>query len=165
MTIIEAHQAPNVRAFSHGVIALLYILCEKWSPYDTNFLHTTIIRYHKILRTKTIIRCWQSSLSMLWSVMDAEVAGADFEFKEKRMWHFPHCIEAVDGKHIQIQKFWLDASVTWIINIIFPMAMVDPDYKFVYVDMWPFFQETIFWKKWKMARCLFLIQLFYKKQL
>lgn len=76
----------------------------------------------------------------------------------QEMSHFPHCIGAVDGKHIRAQKFRHSGSMNLNYKHYFSivlMAIVDSDYKFVYVDIGAYgkdcdssiFQETVFWKK------------------
>lgn len=70
---------------------------------------------------------------------------------------FPHCIGAVDGKHVRVQK--LPGSGSMNLNYkhyfsIVLMAVADSDYRFVYVDIGAFgkdcdssvFKETVFWK-------------------
>lgn len=70
---------------------------------------------------------------------------------------FPHCIGAVDGKHIRVQMFPNSGSMNLNYKNYFSivlMAIVDSNYKFIYVDIGAFgkdcdsaiFKETIFWK-------------------
>jgi len=52
--------------------------------------------------------------------------------------HFPNCLEAIDGKHIHIQKPYSTGSEFLIINIFFSvvlMAVVDAEYCFTSVDI------------------------------
>lgn len=76
------------------------------------------------------------------------------------MSNFPHCIGAVDGKHIRVQKFRHSGSMNLNYKHYFSivlMAVVDSDYKFIYVDIGAYgkdcdssvFQESVFWKKMK----------------
>jgi len=70
---------------------------------------------------------------------------------------FPHCLGAVDGKHIRVQNFPDSGSMNLNYKNYFSivlMAIVDSDYKFIYVDIGVYgkdcdsavFKETPFWK-------------------
>lgn len=58
--------------------------------------------------------------------------------KYKQMWHFPNCIGAIDGKHINIQCP-INAGSTYYnykgSNSIVLLALVDADYKFIAIDI------------------------------
>jgi hypothetical protein len=57
-------------------------------------------------------------------------------FEER--WQFPHCIGALDGKHITITKPAKSGSSFFNYKQTFPvvlMAIVDADYKFVTIDV------------------------------
>lgn len=58
--------------------------------------------------------------------------------KYKNMWHFPNCIGAIDGKHINIQCP-INAGSTYYnykgSNSIVLLALVDADYKFIAIDI------------------------------
>ncbi|XP_045480255.1 protein ANTAGONIST OF LIKE HETEROCHROMATIN PROTEIN 1-like [Harmonia axyridis] len=56
----------------------------------------------------------------------------------ERKWQFPHCIGAIDGKHVVIKKpgksgsSYINYKHTFSIVL---MAVVDPDYKFITIDV------------------------------
>ena len=55
-----------------------------------------------------------------------------------RRWNLPHCVGAVDGKHVAIRKPKKGGSVFWNYkgyNSVVLMAMVDADYKFRWVQV------------------------------
>lgn len=60
------------------------------------------------------------------------------EKKYKDVWNFPHCIGAVDGKHVQLQapigsgSNFFNYKSTFSIVL---MAVVDADYNFLYADV------------------------------
>ncbi|XP_008183391.1 protein ALP1-like [Acyrthosiphon pisum] len=58
--------------------------------------------------------------------------------KYKKMWHFPNCIGAIDGKHINIQCP-INAGSTYYnykgsYSVVL-LALVDADYKFIAIDV------------------------------
>lgn len=57
-------------------------------------------------------------------------------FEER--WNFPNCIGAIDGKHMLLQKPAKSGSTFYNYKHTFSivlMALVDADYKFIYVDV------------------------------
>ncbi|XP_047521177.1 protein ALP1-like isoform X2 [Pieris napi] len=71
--------------------------------------------------------------------------------------HFPHCLGAVDGKHIRIENFPNSGSMNLNYKGYFSivlMAVVDSNYKFIFVDIGSYgkdcdsaiFQRTQFYK-------------------
>jgi len=58
------------------------------------------------------------------------------EFEQR--WNFPHCVGAMDGKHIVVQKPTKSGSAFFTYKHTFAiqlLAVVDADYKFIYVDV------------------------------
>lgn len=56
--------------------------------------------------------------------------------KYKKMWHFPNCIGAIDGKHINIQ-YPINGGSSYYkgSNSIVLLAIIDADYKFIAIDV------------------------------
>ena len=65
----------------------------------------------------------------------------DWNIIEKKFntkWNFLNCIGALDGKHIVITAPWNSGSLYFNYKGTFSlvlMALVDADYKFIYVDI------------------------------
>jgi len=58
--------------------------------------------------------------------------------KYKDMWHFPNCIGAIDGKHINIECPINSGSTFFNYkgsHSVVLLALVDADYKFIAVDV------------------------------
>ena len=67
-----------------------------------------------------------------------EVANWKAIFKEfENLWNFPHCIEAIDGKHVAIECFKLSGTQYFNYKGFFTvvlLAICDAKYRFTYID-------------------------------
>lgn len=125
----------------------------------------TDLHYTYRLGVSTISGIVRTVCRQLWDVLKEEYLGKptrsdwlNVSDNFNIMSHFPHCIGAVDGKHIRVQKFRHSGSMNLNYKHYFSivlMAVADSSYKFVYVDIGAYgkdcdssvFQQTVFWKK------------------
>lgn len=125
----------------------------------------TDMHYSYRLGISTISEIVQLVCQKIWQLLKEEYLGLpsseqwqDIAANFQRMAHFPHCLGAVDGKHIRVQKFRHSGSMNLNYKHYFSivlMAVVDSDYKFIYVDIGAYgkdsdssiFQQTVFYKK------------------
>lgn len=123
------------------------------------------MHYTYRLGISTISKIVQLVCQQIWQNLKEEYLGLpsrekwqDIAVNFQRMSHFPNCIGAVDGKHIRIQKFRHSGSMNLNYKQYFSivlMAVVDADYRFIYVDIGAYgkdsdssiFQQTVFYKK------------------
>lgn len=127
-------------------------------PLDAGLKLASVMRYMAtgdlFSTLATSFRCGRSSISnylpdvcaaitVTYKDQVCQTPSSVEEWKEKalkfeRRWNFPHCCGALDGKHIAIRK--PPNSGSDYINYkgffsIVLMALVDADYKFIWVDM------------------------------
>jgi len=59
--------------------------------------------------------------------------------------HFPNCLGAIDGKHVRIRKPKMSGSLFYNYKNFFSivlLAIVDANYKFIYIDVGAFGKES-----------------------
>ena len=76
--------------------------------------------------------------SILFQTPQTEIEWLRIAEQYETRWNFPHCIVAVDGKHVNIQpphdcgSYYYNYKNTHSIVL---MAVVDANYEFIYVDV------------------------------
>lgn len=97
------------------------------------------------LGIKTISRIVAQVCHQIWTILSGEFLAAPTTkrwlliaegFKKRA--NFPNCIGCVDGKHIRIEKFPNSGTMNFNYKGYFSivlLAVVDSDYRFVYVDI------------------------------
>ncbi|XP_063623699.1 uncharacterized protein LOC134805527 [Cydia splendana] len=107
---------------------------------------------------KDVSRCIWNNLSAVYMRLPASVD----EWKQiadgfNKRANFPHCLGAADGKHVRLKKPQNSGSMYMNYKDFFSivlLAIVDSDYRFVYVSVGSYgkecdssiFKETTFWK-------------------
>ncbi|KAJ8928821.1 hypothetical protein NQ314_018566 [Rhamnusium bicolor] len=127
----------------------------------------TDLHYSYRLGISTISEIVHLVCQQIWQILKAEYLGQpsqeqwlNIAANFQGMSHFPHCIGALVGKHIRVQKFRHSGSMNLNYKHYFSivlMAVANAAYKFVYVDIGAYgkdcdssvFQQTVFWKKVK----------------
>lgn len=122
------------------------------------------LHYSYRLGVSTISKIVRDVCCSLWNMLKDEYLPTPTAGKWKeiadgfaRNAQFPHCIGAIDGKHVRVQKFPGSGSRNLYYKHYFSivlMAIADSDYRFVYVDIGAFgkdcdasvFKETVFSK-------------------
>ncbi|XP_055344225.1 uncharacterized protein LOC129592258 [Paramacrobiotus metropolitanus] len=97
------------------------------------------------LGTSTVNQIYRETCAALWKILrpiclppPSEEMWKKSAFEFNKEWQFPNCIGAIDGKHVQIKKprnggsQYINYKGTHSIVL---MAVVGPDYRFLYVDI------------------------------
>lgn len=97
------------------------------------------------LGIKTVNRIVAQVCHQIWTILSGEFLAAPtterwLQIGEgfKKRANFPNCIGCVDGKHIRIEKFSKSGTMNFNYKGYFSivlLALVDSDYRFVYVDI------------------------------
>lgn len=95
------------------------------------------------LEDRTVSKIVKDTSTAIWNAMQplylpqrTRVTWIASDFKSR--WHFPHCLGAVDGKHILIknpnkpESSYLNYKHKFLILI---MAYVDAKYRFTFIDV------------------------------
>ena len=93
----------------------------------------------------TVHVCIKETCDAIWDVLKNELMPKPTQETWKQIaegfykrWHFPHCLGALDGKHVMIRKPFHGASLFFNYkgyNSVVLMALVDCNYRFTYVDI------------------------------
>jgi hypothetical protein len=138
-----------------------YISCSRYLATG-NSMHD--LHYYYMIGVSTVSTIVDEVCTAIWTVLKDECipkpSAESFEAIargfEKRA-HFPNCIGAVDGKHIEIIKPEASGSLYFNYKGYFSivlMAVVDSEYRFTFVDIGAYgkdadptiFSKTSFWK-------------------
>lgn len=101
---------------------------------------------------------WESLQTDFLKLPDTEREWEDIALRFERKANFPHCIGAVDGKHIRILKPAKSGSMFFNYKEYYSfvlMAIVDSEYRFIFISVGSYGKEcdstilkdSIFWKK------------------
>ncbi|CAH2002123.1 unnamed protein product [Acanthoscelides obtectus] len=124
----------------------------------------TDMHYYYRIGISTISKTVRLVCNSLWNLLKDEFLPQPTEetwqriadnFKKSAQ--FPNCLGAIDGKHIRVNRFPHSGSMNLNYKGYFSiilMAVVDSDYKFIYVDIGAYgkdcdssvFQQTVFFK-------------------
>ncbi|CAH1978729.1 unnamed protein product [Acanthoscelides obtectus] len=124
----------------------------------------TDMHYYYRIGISTISKTVRLVCNSLWNLLKDEFLPQPTEetwqriadnFKKSAQ--FPNCLGAIDGKHIRVNRFPHSGSMNLNYKgyfFIILMAVVDSDYKFIYVDIGAYgkdcdssvFQQTVFFK-------------------
>ena len=119
-------------------------------PYHFRFLSTgesfRSLAFHYRVGVQTVARIVEEVCPVIWNQMsgthmqmakteeDWKLIAANFEAK----WNFPHCVGAIDGKHIVLMCPQNSGSTYYNYKGTFSivlLALVDANYKFTYIDI------------------------------
>lgn len=93
----------------------------------------------------TCAQCIYSTLDAIWTHMGPEYLGAltgekwvESEREFRGRWNFPHCVAAIDGKHVQIQCPRNSGSTFYNYKGTYStlmLALVDAKYRFLWISV------------------------------
>lgn len=107
--------------FRQGIMALFRVPHNSASTFIPEVLDAIVEEFQHVIKTPENADDWR------------ELAD-EFE----RQWNVPHCVGAIDGKHVAIRKPKNSGSVYYNYKKYFSivlLAVVDADYKFRYIDV------------------------------